>query len=283
MKIAVLGVGGIGSTFAFHLAQAGHEVTAIARGKRLEQLERDRAIVRVDGARAPVSVKGALDAETPYDLVLVTVLVSRVDAVLPALTESAAAKVMFMFNTFERLDRLREAVGASRFTFGFPAILASLDDGRLASEIVTRGMVTTVTEEHWAKVFTAAGIVAVAHADMESWLRTHAVFVVPAMIAGVHAHARRAGIPWSEAMALARAMDEGFGVVRALGNSITPSPMGLVSAMPIAMKAWMLWALSRTAMLQKTGAAGPGEPRTLIDAISAAAPGKTPALLAVRP
>ena len=35
MKIAVLGPGGIGSTFAFKLAQAGHAVTVVARGKRL--------------------------------------------------------------------------------------------------------------------------------------------------------------------------------------------------------------------------------------------------------
>ena len=38
MKLAILGTGGIGSTFAFHLARAGHDVTVIARGKRLEQL-----------------------------------------------------------------------------------------------------------------------------------------------------------------------------------------------------------------------------------------------------
>jgi len=45
----------------------------------------------------------------------------------------------------------------------------------------------------------------------------------------------------------------------------------------------LLWPLSRLPALRKAGAAGPGEPRTLIDAMSAAAPGQTPALLAVRP
>lgn len=283
MKIAILGPGCIGSTFAFQLARAGHQVTVVARGKRLEQLQRDQAIEDVTGKRAVVSVSAALDPATEWDLVLVSVLATQVDAVLPALTASAAKTVMFMFNTFEPLDRLRAAVGPARFAFGFPAILASLDDGKLTSQIVTRGMVTTVTDPAWAKVFTEAGIPAVVHPDMESWLRTHAAFVVPAMTVTITAHERQAGVSWGEAMSSASAMDEGFRLVRRLGNTITPTPMVVVSHMPKPMVAALLWTLTRVTAMRKTGAAGPGEPRALIDAMTAAAPGETPALLAIRP
>ncbi|WP_433932344.1 ketopantoate reductase family protein [Sorangium cellulosum] len=283
MKIVIVGPGGIGSTFAFQLARAGHEVTVVARGKRLEQLQRDQAIVRATGERAAVRVSAALDATEAWDLVLVTVLASQVDAVLPALTASAAKSVMFMFNTFEPLRRLRDAVGPARFAFGFPAILATLDDGKLTSKIVTRGMVTTVTDEAWAKVFTDAGIPAVVHADMESWLRTHAAFAVPAMVAIVTAHTRQAGLSWTEAMNLARAMEEGLRLVRQLGNTITPEPVARLSRLPTPVIATFLWTLSRVEAMRKLGAAGPGEPRTLIDAMAAAAPGQTPALLAIRP
>src|ERR1700742_1782382 len=151
------------------------------------------------GKRVEVAVSGALDATTFWDLVLVSVLAHQVDAVLPALAASAAKTVMFMFNTFEPLTRLREAVGAPRFAFGFPAILARVDDGKLTTDIVTRGLLTTVTDAAWAKVFTDAGIPAVAHGDMESWLRTHAAMIVPFMIAVASAHTRGAGISWSEA------------------------------------------------------------------------------------
>jgi 2-dehydropantoate 2-reductase len=283
MRIAVYGPGGIGSTFAFQLARAGHDVTVVARGKRLEVLQREGAVVKASGERAPVTVAAALDPETPWDLVLVTVLASQVDAVLPALRASAAHVVMFMFNTFEPLGRLRDAVGAERFAFGFPAILASLDGGKLTAEIVARGMVTTVTDARWAKAFTDAGIPAVTHADMESWLRTHAAFVVPAMIASVRAYERRAGINWGEAMALGRAMGEGFGLVRGLGNAITPAPMRFVSRLPTPAVAALLWAVSRVPSVRKSGAAGPGEPRALIDAMNAVAPGQVPRLMAVRP
>ncbi len=283
MKIAIVGPGGIGSTFALQLGQAGHEVTVVARGKRLEQLQRDEAIVSVAGRRTAVRVSAALDVATEWDLVLVTVLASQVDAVLPALAACAAKTVMFMFNTFEPLDRLRYAVGTARFAFGFPAILASLEDGKLTAKIVTRGLVTTVTDAAWAEVFTDAGIPSVVHPDMESWLRTHAAFVVPVMAASITAYTRRAGVSWTEAMNLARAMDEGFSLVRQLGNAITPAPMGTLSRMPTRMAAALIWTLSRLPAIREAGAAGPGEPRTLIDAMSAAAPGQTPALLNIRP
>ena len=88
MRIAVLGVGNIGSTFAFQMADVGgHDVTAIGRpgSTRLKQLQRDGAIVDVHGRRARVRVADALDEETPFDLVIVTILAHQVDSVLPAL------------------------------------------------------------------------------------------------------------------------------------------------------------------------------------------------------
>ncbi|AGP42213.1 2-dehydropantoate 2-reductase [Sorangium cellulosum So0157-2] len=278
-----MGAGRIGSTFAFQLARAGHEVTVVARGARLAQLRRDEAIVTAAGERAAVGVSAALDEAAAWDLVLVTVLAPQVDAVLPALAASAAKTVMFMFNTFEPLGRLRDAVGAARFAFGFPAILATLDDGKLTSRIVTRGMVTPVTDAAWARVFTDAGIPAVVEPDMESWLRAHAAAVVPVMVAVATAHARKAGVSWTEAMDLARALEEGLRLVRQLGNTLTPAPIAALSRLPTPAAAALVWTLSRVEALRKTGAAGPGEPRALIDAMAAAAPGRTPALLAIRP
>lgn len=283
MKIAVIGPGGIGSTFAWRLARAGHEVTVVARGERLARLQQTGAIVTATGERAAVAVSAALDERVAYDLVLVSVLHSQVDAVLPALASSAARTVMFMFNMFEPLARLRDAVGAERFAFGFPAILASLDDGVLTTQIVARPVRTTVSDPRWAQVFSAAGIPSVVHDDMESWLRTHAAFVAPAMVASTMAHERQSGVTWAESMQLARAMAEGLALVRQLGHAITPRPMEVLARSPLRVMAALLWASTRSPGFRKTGAAGVGEARALIDAMIAAAPGPTPALLAIRP
>jgi 2-dehydropantoate 2-reductase len=284
MQIAIIGLGGIGSTFAFQLSEFGHDVTVIARGTRLEQLHHAGAIVTVDGARAAVHVSGEFDTTRDWDLVLVTVLASQVDALLPALSASAAKSVMFMFNTFQSLDRLRDAVGPQRFAFGFPAVGARVDDGRLSSTIIRRGMLTTTSDPFWAKVFTDAGIPATVHPDMESWLRTHAAVVVPTVIAGTTALRRGRGISAAEAIGLARAMKEGFQLVRHLGNSVTPAPIAVVGRSPVPVLATLLWMLTRLDVFTKTIAVAPAdEARSLIDEMTSVAPGRTSALLAVRP
>src|SRR5207245_9719263 len=139
-----------------------------------------------------------------------TVLASQVDALLPALAASAAKTVMFMFNYFGPLSRLRSAVGASRFAFGFPAVLARLEHGRLTAQFYGRGIRTTVTDPAWAKLFTAAGARSVVRGDMESWLRGHVAFTVPLMLAAAAAAAPGAGVSWRQARARARAPHAGL-------------------------------------------------------------------------
>ncbi len=118
-----------------------HDVTVIARpgSVRLEQLRRDEAIINVKGERASVRVADTLDEQTPYDLVIVTLLAHQTDAVLPALQRSAAKCIQFMFNTFDP-ERLQEAVGVGRCSFGMPFVQATLDgDGKLKAAIGAAG------------------------------------------------------------------------------------------------------------------------------------------------
>lgn len=281
MQIAIVGTGAIGSTFAYQLARAGHTVTVVARGARLEQLQRDRAIVLTSGARAAVEVHAALDMSIPYDLVLVTVLAPQVGAVLPALCASAARAVMFMFNTFEPLDPLRDAVGADRFAFGFPAgVFTLLRDGKIEPQIRAG---TTVGDAAWARTFTDAGIPTVVDEDMHAWLRSHAALVIPLMAIGTVVFQRGAGISWREAGTYAAAMEAAFRIVRELGHSVAPSFLRALSRLPRSLTHAVLWAMSRTKMLRDLGALGPAESRMLIDMMTAAAPGKTAALLTIRP
>ena len=137
LSIAVIGAGAIGSTFAYQLAQSGHAVTVVARpdSRRLEQLRRDRGVVRKTGERAEMQVADRLDEQTAYDLVIVTTLAHQVEVILPALQRSSALCIHFMFNMLHP-ERLQAEVGAQRCTFGMPFIMARLDaDGRLDSTI----------------------------------------------------------------------------------------------------------------------------------------------------
>jgi 2-dehydropantoate 2-reductase len=139
LKIAVLGVGGIGSCFAFQLARVGgHDVTTIARpgSKRLEELKRDDGIVDVQGERAQVSVAQELDHQIEYDLIIVTLKAYQLPPVLTSLQKSAAKCILFMINIFEP-ELLRDQLGATRCFFGIPFVQASIDgSGRLRCKLV---------------------------------------------------------------------------------------------------------------------------------------------------
>ncbi len=218
----MLGVGAIGSSFADALARAGHDVTAIARGARLAQLREDGAIVHSDGVRTPVGVAAELDPSIAYDLVLVTVLAPQVGAVLPVLARSAATRVMFMFNTFEPLDPLRDAVGPARFAFGFPGGVFTLLEGGRITRTIRAG--TTFDRAEYAELFTAAGIPSTTTTDMHAWLRSHAALVAPLMALGVLVVARGSGATWKEARRFAGGACRG---VRARAPARTRDRAGL--------------------------------------------------------
>jgi len=176
MRIAVVGVGGIGSTFAFQLARTGHhDVTVVARAGsvRLRQLQSDRGIVNTEGERADVRVADTLDAQIEYDLVIVTLLAHQVEAVLPALTGSSAKCIQFMFNTFDP-ERLLDAVGAERCSFGMAFVQATVtQEGRLKAAIGVAGQKSIMDQQRWVDVFITAGLPAALEPNMPLWLRCH--------------------------------------------------------------------------------------------------------------
>jgi len=283
MKILVIGPGRIGSAFAFHLSLAGHDVSVLARGARLETLLRQGAIVATDGRRAEIQVLQAIDATTPYELVMVTVLAHQVDSLLPMLRASAAKWVLFLFNTFDSTQGWRDAVGAERFAFGFPNMVAYLEDDRLRSVVNGPGMVTTMTSPHLADVFKQAGLPTEVEGDIDSWLRSHVAFVVPLMVAAQWTWQRSKPLTWAEARRLVRALNEGMALVRALGHAVKPRFVAFFERLPTPLLTGLFWAFSRTASVRDMGAFGPGEVRSLIDAMAIAGPNRTDAIQSIRP
>jgi len=274
LRIAVIGVGGIGSTFAFQLARTGHhDVTAIARpsSARLEQLQRDHGIVNIKGERAEMRVADTLDEQTPYDLVIVTLLAHQVDAVLPALQRSAAKCVQFMFNNFNP-ERLRDALGAERCSFGMPFVQATVDKvGKLNATIGAAGQKSMMSEQRWVDVFIAAGLPAVCEPNMLLWLRCHVPLCVAFESVSVAGVRRGGGASWGESMVLARGVHASFALIQRLGYRLYPSGKSWLNRSPAWIVAGMLWFMSRITSFRELLATGIGECRALVDVMVAAA------------
>ena len=275
LRIAVLGAGKIGSAFAFQLARVGgHDVTVVARpgSLRLRQLERDGAIVDVRGERANVRVAGTLDERTPYDLVIVTLLAHQADGVLPALQRSAAGRIQFMFNTFDP-ERLREAVGAERCSFGMPFVQATLAaDGRLKVTIGAAGQKSIMDQRRWVDVFDTAGLPAALERDMPLWLRCHVPLCVAFESVSVAGQRRGGGASWKDALVLARGVHASFAFVKGLGYGVYPRSKARLDNSPAWVVAALLWGMSRVRSFRELLATGKPECVALVDAMVAAAP-----------
>jgi 2-dehydropantoate 2-reductase len=131
MKIAVMGVGGVGGYFASRLASAGAEVSLISRGANLDALRRDGLTI-VSAGRSESFALAATDdpAEIgPVDLVLFCVksydTETAATQLAPLIGEGTA--VLSLQNGIDNETRIAAAVGAERVMGGAAYILAALE------------------------------------------------------------------------------------------------------------------------------------------------------------
>jgi len=283
LSIAVIGAGRIGSSFAYQLHRAGHDVTVVARpgSKRLAQLERGNGIVLTTGERAEVTVADRLDERKPFDVVIVTVLAHQVDSVLPALGRSKARTLLFMFATPEA-ERLRAAVGAQRASFGFAGVLATIaEDGKLNLKI--QRVKATLEEQRWVDLFVDAGMPAKLQPDMANYLRTHAPLTIAMESVTGMGMAEGRNTRWSEARIGTRGIKASSKILKATGDK----PVGLSRAPGFVLTSF-LWTAARAPFREAVGNSD-AEARGLIDLYVAEArkkPGMqdaADALLALRP
>lgn len=237
-RILVYGAGVLGSLYAGRLAQAGFDVTLLARGQRLEELRQNGLLLMEDGAAQPeqitVQVTDRLEPEDTYDLVMVVVRKNQLESVLPALAASRGTpNVLFLVNNAAGPGRLIETLGAERVILGFPGAGGQRKDGIVHYRLAGSFQPTTIGElngQHTprlaeiARVLSCAGLPVAVCSNMDAWLKTHAALVSPlanaVYLAGGSNYrlaATRDGL-----VLLVRAVKEGLRVLRALKVPITP-------------------------------------------------------------
>jgi 2-dehydropantoate 2-reductase len=240
MKILVYGAGVLGSLYAARLQEAGQEVSIVARGQRLADIQ-EHGLVLVDGdsgqrTTTRVSAVEGLAPDDAYDLVLVLVRKNQLSAILPALAANRTIPtILFMGNNAAGPDEMVGAVGRERVLLGFPGAGGYRDGHTVTFKVVSgRQQPTTLGEldgrtttrlRQIAAAFKLAGFPVTTSTNMEAWLKTHAAEISPMANAIYMAggdNYRLAG-DRDGLVLLVRAIREGYRVLRALGVPVTPA------------------------------------------------------------
>lgn len=244
MKALVYGAGVIGSIFAAKLILAGHDVTVLARGKRLEEI-RDNGIVllnpktgRREVARAKVTDR--LSPEERFDYVFVVMQRTQADTVLESLARNCSPNIVFVVNTAAGYEQWKRAVGAERLLFGFPSAGGERKNGVvsyfLGSGLMRAFQTTTFGEAAGEKsgrvtalidIFRRAGIPSVFCSDMDAWQKTHAAMVtcIANALYGHGCDNKQLAASVKDVRNMVLGVKEGFKVLKKLGIQITPKKL----------------------------------------------------------
>jgi 2-dehydropantoate 2-reductase len=130
MRIAVMGAGGVGGYFGGRLAQAGHDVTFIARGRHLEAMQQKGLALKSPLGDAVLKVKavGAAAEASPADIVLFAVKLWDTEASaeqLRPVVEKGGHVIPFQ-NGVESVARIGAVLGKERVMGGAAYIAARI-------------------------------------------------------------------------------------------------------------------------------------------------------------
>ena len=249
MKILVIGAGVLGSLYAARLQAAGHDVSIMARGERLEQIRARGILLQEHGSKmvsaTPVRAIDLLDPHESFDWVLVLVRGNQVAELLPTLAASRGTpNLLFMTNNAAGPGELKAALGRGRVVLGFPGA-----GGERVGDVVRfliagqRGQPTTLGELDGlisprllqiGRVLRDAGFPVAFSPDMDAWLKTHAALVVPIACALYLAGGDNYRLARTRdgLVLMLRAMREGLRVLDRLGFEVEPSRYRWLARIP---------------------------------------------------
>jgi ketopantoate reductase len=259
MKILVYGAGPLGSLFAARLCEAGHDVSLLARGQRLDDLKK-YGVVLVDTQTQQETVAHPriverLDPKDAYNLVLVIMRKNRALETLPILANNRhTPNVLFLMNNAAGPGELVKALGQDRVLMGFPMAagyrrehvvyyLVGAKPGKNAMIPIGEvdGRITPRLQQVGHILASMKGFDVDLRTDMDAWLKTHVALLMPSIAPAMRA-AGRDNVRMAhtrDAIVLAiRAIQDGFRVLRALGYPIVPESVKIFERLPEPILVW---------------------------------------------
>ncbi|PKM86304.1 MAG: hypothetical protein CVU87_12455 [Firmicutes bacterium HGW-Firmicutes-12] len=134
-RILIFGAGVIGSIFAGKLANAGFNVTILARNERFRELVSKGLILEhsLTGERLEIKIPviNKLEKEDNYDFIIVAVQNTQINEVLPTLADNNSKNIVFVINNPSGYEKWVDSVGRDRVLIGFPSAGGVRENGEV--------------------------------------------------------------------------------------------------------------------------------------------------------
>ena len=145
MRILIYGAGVIGSFYASRFAKAGLDVTVLARGQRLKELQGHGLWYRGKTRTHKVEVKtiSELKPDDRYQFIFLTVRENQVEKALEDISKNKSPNVVTMINTIKPYGRWEKICGKGRIIPAFPGAGGCIEGGILDAQLLPRAIQPT--------------------------------------------------------------------------------------------------------------------------------------------
>ncbi len=243
-----------GSVCAARLFERGVDVTLLARGKRLAEIESNGIVIENPFSQkrtvARIKAIGELPPGDTYDYILVVVRRNQVAGLLPTLAANRSPNLVFMNNNFAGPGEIVAALGTERPMLGF-VFAGGKRDGEIIRAIGPFEKPTpfgeidgTITPRltRLVNLLNRAGLKAKVSTNIVDYLANHAcgVAALAPMLMKYRTDLRALARSSEDLKLTAAAFRETFPVLKALGHKIVPSGLQMLAVTPVFVLAFLL-------------------------------------------
>ncbi|MGE7606984.1 ketopantoate reductase family protein [Peribacillus frigoritolerans] len=242
MRVLVLGAGVLGSYLAHSLIKAGNDVTMLARGKRFEQLNTNGLVIKHYFQKKTtvdiVDVISELKEDDLYDLIFVVMKYNQFPSIYSTLANNISDNIVLVGNNadpkkmeseIQKLSKSKKNIG-----FGFQTSAGMREDSGRVISIHGKGNVMfgdlngdLSLQQTFKKAFGTHYKVKIER-DIEAWLLTHYVFILPmnSLLYLNDLNTKKISKSKVDLNKMIEATDEGYKVLKENGVNITPVTQG---------------------------------------------------------
>ena len=246
MRVLIFGAGVIGSLYAAYLSQNGCDVSILARGHRLTELQ-ELGLRYRKGSHVKctdVRVLEKLEPNDRYDYVFLTVRAEQLHNALEQLQDNVSPTIVTMVNSLEEYHAWEAICGKGRILPAFPGAGGSIKDGVLEAALTPRIIQPTTFAEIGGEdsqriealkaLLQSAGIPCQIVPDMHAWQVCHLAMVVPLADAYYMTDdPKRVHKDKAVMRKTAQALHENFRALKKRGDAISPPKLNLFRLCPV--------------------------------------------------